>query len=104
MIITNAYVATTVEKPTIRAINIHVRHQLHCSEKRREKSFVLPNEDAAMQSTETSEWEFYYADVTLKRCMQTGRSPVSPKSELEAIGLSFHTSRLQNFSLSHTFS
>ena len=55
-----------------------------------------------MQSTETSEWGFYYPDGTLGRCMQTKKSPGQPKSEFGALVSSFHTSHLPSLlSLTH---
>ena len=93
-IITSACVAISVEKPMMRVLKTHMWNQLHHTEQRWGLSLASPTEEAAMQTTETSEWGFYYPDGTLGRCMQTKKSPGQPKSEFGALVSSFHTSQL----------
>ena len=90
-IITSACVAISVEKPMMGNLQTHVWNKLHHTEQRWGLSLASPTEEAAMQTTETSEWGFYYDDGTLDRCMQTRRSPGNTKGNLEAIGSLFQT-------------
>ena len=95
MIITSACVATSEEGRTMWNVNTHVRRKSIHFAKCWEEIFAWYNEEAAMQSTETSEWGFNYGDGTTGRFMQM--RVVETKNEVDTPLGSFPTSCFPDF-------